>query len=145
MHSEGLADHFRFHGNLDQSKLASMYRSCYAVIVPTRTTFAEGFNKVVAEGILAEKPVITSTVCPATEYFREGLVLVKPDDTHAYADAILRLGERSRLLCRFRARGGRSSRPALRPESLLGGNSRAASVAITPVQRWHTDQWGSRS
>src|SRR6185437_9977736 len=48
------------------------------------TDFIEGFNKVVAEGILAGKPVITSSVCPALEYVADGIVEVPPNDTQAY-------------------------------------------------------------
>jgi glycosyltransferase involved in cell wall biosynthesis len=61
------------------------------VIVPTTTHFVEGFNKVVAEGVLAGRPVITSSVCPALEYVREAVIEVPPDNAVAYGDAILRL------------------------------------------------------
>jgi glycogen synthase len=63
------------------------------VIAPTTTDFIEGFNKVVAEGVLAGKPVITSSVCPALEYVREAVVEVPPDNVRGYGDAIIRLSE----------------------------------------------------
>lgn len=87
----GLADRFAFHGYLGQDQLAPMFRQSYAVVVPTTTEFVEGFNKVVAEGILSKKPVITSPVCPAVEYFGDGIVLVPPNDASAYSRAILKL------------------------------------------------------
>ncbi|MDR3618167.1 MAG: glycosyltransferase family 4 protein [Paludisphaera borealis] len=89
----GLADDFRFHGYVKQPELGSIFRSAFALIVPTRREFAEGFNKVVAEGVLARKPVITSSVCPAVEYFGDGVVVVPPEDASAYAAAIARLAD----------------------------------------------------
>jgi glycosyltransferase involved in cell wall biosynthesis len=74
-----------------------MYEKCHVVIVPTTSEFVEGFNKVVAEGILAGRPVITSSICPALEYVREGVVEVPPDNAEAYAEAIVRLKEDASL------------------------------------------------
>ena len=68
-----------------------MFRDCHVLIVPTTTDFPEGFNQVVGEGILAGRPVITSSVCPALDYVREAVVEVPADDVSAYHDAILRL------------------------------------------------------
>jgi len=59
--------------------------------VPTRTGFAEGFNKVVAEGILSCRPVVTSAVCPALPYVRDAVVEVAPDDIMGYSNALLKL------------------------------------------------------
>lgn len=87
----GVASRFRCHGHSPQPFMRGMYEQCHVVIVPTTTHFVEGFNKVVAEGVLAGRPVITSSVCPALEYVREAVVEVPPDDLAAYGDAILRL------------------------------------------------------
>jgi glycosyltransferase involved in cell wall biosynthesis len=89
----GLTDSFRFHGYVKQPELVPIFLSAFAVIVPTRREFAEGFNKVVAEGVLARKPVITSSVCPAVESFGDGVVVVPPEDAGAYAAAIVRLAD----------------------------------------------------
>jgi glycosyltransferase involved in cell wall biosynthesis len=89
----GLSDSFRFHGYVKQPELIPMFRSAFAVIVPTRREFAEGFNKVVAEGVLARKPVITSSVCPAVESFGDGVVVVPPEDAAAYVAALVRLAD----------------------------------------------------
>ncbi len=67
------------------------YARSHAVIVPTTSDFIEGFNQVVAEGVLSGRPVITSRVCPALEYVREAVVEVSVDDVQGYGDAILRL------------------------------------------------------
>jgi glycosyltransferase involved in cell wall biosynthesis len=61
------------------------------VIVPTRSDFVEGFNKVVAEGVLAGRPVIASSVCPALDYVRDAVIKVSADDVEGYRNAIVRL------------------------------------------------------
>ena len=63
----GIADRFRMHGHCDWTTMRRMFASAHVVIVPTRTEFVEGFNSVVAEAVIAGKPVITSSVCPALE------------------------------------------------------------------------------
>ena len=87
----GLSSRFRVHGHCDRAKMRQMFRECHVLIVPTTTDFPEGFNQVVVEGILAGRPVITSSVCPALDYVREAVVEVPPDDVGAYHDAIVRL------------------------------------------------------
>ena len=82
---------FRCHGHVEKAAMRQMYAAAHVVIAPTTTEFVEGFNKTVAEGVLAGRPVITSSVCPALEYVREAVLEVPPDDVKAYADAILRL------------------------------------------------------
>jgi glycogen synthase len=87
----GLGRAFHCHGHQDKTQMRSMYEACHVVIVPTTTSFIEGFNKVVAEAILAGRPVITSSVCPALGYVRDAVVEVPPDDVAAYEAAIVRL------------------------------------------------------
>jgi glycosyltransferase involved in cell wall biosynthesis len=87
----GIANRFRVHGHCDRTKMRQMFRDCHVLIVPTTTDFPEGFNQVVVEGILAGRPVITSSVCPALDYVRDAVVEVPPDDVNAYHDAVLRL------------------------------------------------------
>lgn len=86
-----LSGRFRLHGHRDQFAMREMFRRCHVLIVPTTTDFAEGFNQVVVEGILAGRPVITSDVCPALDYVRGAVLEVPPDDVAAYQNAILRL------------------------------------------------------
>jgi glycosyltransferase involved in cell wall biosynthesis len=89
--SAGLQDRFRLHGHSTKPFMRQMYEQCHAVIVPTTSDFVEGFNKVVAEAVLAGRPVITSSVCPALEYVREAVMEVPPDQPAAYGEAILKL------------------------------------------------------
>lgn len=87
----GLARRFRCHGHCNQEKMFQMYGSSHVVVVPTTTDFIEGFNKVVVEGVLAGRPVVTSSVCPSLSWVRNAVLEVPPDDVDAYGDAILRL------------------------------------------------------
>ena len=87
----GVEARFVCHGHCNKQKMRRMFSRSHAIIVPTRTEFAEGFNKVVAESILAGRPVITSAVCPAVPYVRDAVVEVPPDDIMGYANALLKL------------------------------------------------------
>jgi glycosyltransferase involved in cell wall biosynthesis len=87
----GLEARFICHGHCNKQKMRQMFNRSHAVIVPTRTGFAEGFNKVVAEGILSGRPVVTSAVCPALPYVRDAVVEVPPDDVMGYCNALLKL------------------------------------------------------
>ncbi|HIK19152.1 MAG TPA: glycosyltransferase family 4 protein [Leptolyngbyaceae cyanobacterium M33_DOE_097] len=87
----GLEASFVLHGYCKKAEMQQMYSLSHVVIVPTRSDFIEGLNKVVIEGVLANRPVITSSVCPALVYVREAVVEVPPDDFGAYGDAILKL------------------------------------------------------
>jgi glycogen(starch) synthase len=87
----GLSETFRCHGHVTKPFMREQYQRCHAVVVPTTTEFVEGFNKVVAEGVLAGRPVVTSSVCPALEYVREAVVEVPADNAMAYGEGILKL------------------------------------------------------
>ncbi|HZL37571.1 MAG TPA: glycosyltransferase family 4 protein [Tepidisphaeraceae bacterium] len=92
-----LAARFRCHGHVEKPRMRQMYATAHIIIAPTTSDFIEGFNKVVAEGVLAGKPVITSSICPALEYVRDAVVEVPPNDVAAYGDAILRLRDDAAL------------------------------------------------
>lgn len=83
--------YFVCHGHLNKPEMRQMYSQTHVVIVPTKTDFIEGFNNVVVEGILANRPVITSAVCPALSDVKAAVVEVPPDDIKAYGDALIRL------------------------------------------------------
>lgn len=80
-----------FHGYCRKPQMQEMFSRSHVVIVPTRTEFIEGFNRVVCESILSGRPVVTSAVCPALSYVRDAVVEVPPDDVKAYGDALLKL------------------------------------------------------
>ncbi|MDX2034412.1 MAG: glycosyltransferase family 4 protein [Blastocatellia bacterium] len=87
----GLGARFRLHGHCSRARMREMLHESHTLIVPTTTSFIEGFNQVVVESVLAGRPVITSSVCPALSTVRDAVVEVPPDDVAAYGDAILRL------------------------------------------------------
>lgn len=93
----GLESTVALHGHCDKPTVHAMYASCDVVVVPTTTAFVEGFNKVVAEAVLAGKPVVTSEVCPALRAVEGAAVVVPPDRPGPYGDAILRLQDDGRL------------------------------------------------
>jgi len=81
------------HGFCRQPELVAQINASHACIVPTRTSFEEGYNKAVVEGLLSGRPVITSTVCvyPELETISEGIIVVPPDDVEGYLSATVRL------------------------------------------------------
>ena len=87
----GLIGIIKNHGYCDKSRMASLIESSHAFLVPTTSQFVEGFNKVCLEGVLAGRPVIASSACPAINYLGAAAVIVEPDDTDGYFNAILQL------------------------------------------------------
>jgi glycogen synthase len=87
----GIASRFHLHGYCNWTAMRERYSEAHAVIVPTTSEFIEGFNQVIAEAVLAGRPVITSEVCPAIFYVREAVVEAPVDDVQKYGDAILKL------------------------------------------------------
>jgi glycosyltransferase involved in cell wall biosynthesis len=90
-HLAGVDSSFVCHGHYHKPQMREMFNQAHVIIVPTRTEFSEGFNKVVAEGVLSGRPIVTSAVCPALPYVREAVVEVTPNDPIAYGDALLEL------------------------------------------------------
>jgi glycosyltransferase involved in cell wall biosynthesis len=81
------------HGHCNAERLALLLGASHAWIVPTKSDFEAGFEMVCAEAILANRPLITSPVCPALEDVREATVEVQPDNVDQYYQAILRLND----------------------------------------------------
>ncbi len=119
--ARGLSEQVHKLGWCDRAQMQEAFSRCHAVVVPTRTSFVEGFNMVVAEGLLAGRPVITSKTCPAIDYAPGAVVEVPPNDAAAYADAI----------------EGLLDSPARYAE--LVANARAVAV------RFHDTQWSYRA
>ncbi|NTV20549.1 MAG: glycosyltransferase family 4 protein [Chlorobium limicola] len=91
LQEQGLSQIMQLHGYCARPAMLRHIAESHAFIVPTRTSFEEGFNKVVAEAILAGRPVITSSVCPALEYVKEAVIEVPPDNAAAYFEAVIQL------------------------------------------------------
>lgn len=87
----GVENTFHIHGYCYKPQMQAHISRSHALIVPTTTAFGEGFNKVVVEGVLAGRPVITSSICPALEVVADAVVEVAPDDPDGYRRAALLL------------------------------------------------------
>jgi glycosyltransferase involved in cell wall biosynthesis len=85
------------HGHCDADQLRSVLSQAHAVIVPTTTSFEEGFPKVCAEAILAGRPVIASTVCCGLARIRDAAIEVPPNNVDGYYQAILQLSDHQDL------------------------------------------------
>ncbi len=86
-----------FHGFCKRPKLLEALGLSHVLIAPTHTSFLEGYPLVVAEGVLAGRPVITSKVCPAIYAVAEAVVEAQPDDLDSYQKAILDLYDDEKL------------------------------------------------
>ncbi|VXC69749.1 glycosyltransferase family 4 protein [Sphingomonas sp. 8AM] len=91
---------FLLHGFCDRAALTQRLSESDAVVVPTRSDFEEGFAMIVAEGVIARRPVVTSRVCPALELVHDAAVEVAPDDVAGYAAALRALASDATLYAR---------------------------------------------
>jgi glycogen synthase len=90
-HDSGLEEKVIIHGALKRPELLNVYNEGHVVIIPTRSTFAEGFAKVAAEAILLDTPIITSPVVPALETLKSCAMEAKTNDVASYVTAIEKL------------------------------------------------------
>lgn len=93
----GLVDQCFVHGVCDADRVRAFYGDSHIVVVPTRSDFEEGYNKVCAEAILAGRPVVTSAACPALADIRQAAVEAQVDNVDSYAEAIFRLATEESL------------------------------------------------
>ncbi|MCC7408704.1 MAG: glycosyltransferase family 4 protein [Phycisphaeraceae bacterium] len=91
--SAGLGAAFVCHGHCDRATMKRIYGRSHVVVAPTALGSVEGFNQVVVEAVLAGRPVVTSTLCPAIGTVRGAAVDVEPSDVAGYRRAIERLSE----------------------------------------------------
>jgi glycosyltransferase involved in cell wall biosynthesis len=76
-------------GWIDDETLESLYRTCRAVVIPSKY---ESFGLAAVEGMRHGKPVIASKVGGLQDVVNDGYdgLLVSPDDSRAWADALVR-------------------------------------------------------
>jgi len=95
----GVAANVKFVGEVTDSELVELYRSCDAFVLPSRgqqlrgAIGGEGFGRVYVEAALAGKPVISSCAGGAAEAVLDGKTgyLVDPTSVHDVAEAVLAL------------------------------------------------------
>ncbi|HVU51426.1 MAG TPA: glycosyltransferase family 4 protein [Polyangia bacterium] len=110
---EGLGDVVSLHGWCPPRELRERFARCHAVLVPTTPTFNEGFNKVVIEACLAQRPVVVSDICPAVEYVEPAVVAYRGGDLGSCREALIRLATDPELYSAKRAECLRVARPFL--------------------------------
>ncbi len=116
----GLGDRFRLHGYTQGEALNELFARSHVVVIPTRSSFAEGYNAVICEGVLAGRPVITSRLCPALGAVKDAAVEVEPDDVDGYYAAIECLRGDAALYASKREACARVSRQFLDPNNSWG-------------------------
>lgn len=80
------------HGWCNHEQLTAIMAKLHVVVAPTRSDFVEGFNMVVVEALLSNRPIITSRTCPALEYVRgPGTIEVGVESVPELTEALRRL------------------------------------------------------
>ncbi|WP_207534018.1 glycosyltransferase family 4 protein [Desertivirga arenae] len=75
----------------DHQSLLALYSQCYAFVFPS---FSEGFGWPVIEAQACGAPVIASDVEPMSEVSGGAALHANPHDARAFADALIRLGDK---------------------------------------------------
>jgi len=96
---EAVSQHVQFVGEVSDTELACLYRSCCVFVMPSRAFeqngnwCGEGFGRVYVEAALAAKPVVAGRAAGAAEAVLEGETgwLVDPESTDEIAAAVARL------------------------------------------------------
>ena len=89
-------------GTVNDSALRSLYRAAAALVYPSRY---EGFGLPVLEAMASGTPVIASRAASIPEVLGEAGVLLDPDATDAWADAIVRVMTDPQEQARMRSAG----------------------------------------
>jgi glycosyltransferase involved in cell wall biosynthesis len=95
--AKGLNDRVNLRGHCTAEVLRGHLASCHLVIVPTSSRFVEGFNQVVAEGVLAGRPVVATSVCPSALLFSGAVRVIDPDQPGLMAEAIREIAQNDEL------------------------------------------------
>lgn len=84
----GIEAHIVMTGYVSDDELIWLYRNCYANVYPS---LFEGFGLPVLEGMQFGAPTLTSNSTSIPEVAGGAAILLAPDDTQAWAQAMLRL------------------------------------------------------
>jgi glycogen synthase len=114
--SRQLADCMLVRGRLKRPELLAAYARAHVVIVPTRTSFTEGYAMVVAEALLMLKPVVTNRGVPSTETLGGAVLLAEADDVESYAQKLLQISRDGSLYSRL-VDAARALRPTILDQS----------------------------
>ncbi|ODS55352.1 MAG: hypothetical protein ABS40_12325 [Agrobacterium sp. SCN 61-19] len=84
----GLSNDITCHGWCNRDDLRRVMSHCHVAVVPTRGDFTEGFNHVVVEAILAGRPAVASSICPAVGYMGDAVKVVQANDVAGYVKVL---------------------------------------------------------
>ena len=86
----GLLQSVSFLGHVPIGGLDSVYVHSDVVVVPTSSSFPEGFNKVALEAAMRLRPVIVTSVCPVVDEIA-GFIVIEPDSVDSLTLAMMSL------------------------------------------------------
>ena len=89
--AKNLTDTVILHGHCNPAQVLDIAEKSHCSITPTRLRFIEGAPKTLIEAGLAGRPIVSSIVCPAIEFFAEATFEVTPESIEEYTDAIYTL------------------------------------------------------
>jgi len=123
----GVAANVKFVGEVTDSELVELYRSCDAFVLPSRgqqlrgAIGGEGFGRVYVEAALAGKPVISSCAGGAAEAVLDGRTgfLVDPTSVDDVAEAVLALFTNRERAAAMGAAGRKWARQMFSQEALM--------------------------
>lgn len=72
-------------------QLIEIYNNTHCCIVPTRSIFTEALAMTAVESILANRPLISNPVVPATELIAPACLLGKTDDYISHAEQVIKV------------------------------------------------------
>jgi glycosyltransferase involved in cell wall biosynthesis len=98
----GVGDAAHFVGSLGEEDLAVLYSHAGVFVLPS---LYEGFGLPVLEAMACGAPVVSSNAGPLPEVAGDAALLLKPEDAHAWASAMLEVLVSPRLAADLRARG----------------------------------------
>lgn len=130
----GLGSMITLWGRLDRQDLLRRYEQAHVCIVPTRSSFSEGFAQVVAESILLLRPVVTSAVVPAGELYKGAVLLATTDDPMSYVTVLRRLAGDARAYAL-------ASAACLTWRTAILGRDTSFHAAMVDLDRRRRAQW----
>jgi glycogen synthase len=89
--NHNLGDFVSLSGQLNRYDLLKAYERSSIVLVPTRSTFSEGFAMVCGEANLCARPVIASSVVPAARHLSSGCLVFEADNNREFESVTLKL------------------------------------------------------
>ena len=100
----GITENVVFHGRLEKNKYLKLLSNCRLLCLPT---LSEGYSWAVLDALCLGVPVVTTTKCRCNDLFENGDIglRVKPADSDALADAILKLFNDFELCKKFSENG----------------------------------------